>query len=201
MIPAAAALLVSTVADCVEGEAKQTLNGAAVSLAEEERQLQQKKELTVELIYRTQELQSREVSCVQWAPEGEKFTYYQSDSETNRPCIWSYDLKTGKREIFIDSKKVKVLEEPKTEKRVTLSNYFWSPAGKDILLPSGNDLYLYNIASGTVKRLTNDEEIEKSPRFSPNGKKIAFIKHHKIQILSLQNDNVIVLQSENVTPS
>ena len=149
--------------------------------------------MTVELIYGTQELRSREISCVQWTPDGEGLTYYQPDFETQRPCIWSYDLKTGKREVFIDSKKVKVLQEPKTEKRVTLSNYFWSPAGKDILLPSGNDLYLYNIASGTVKRLTNDEEIERFPRFSPNGKKIAFIKHHNIQILDVESGEVTPL--------
>jgi len=104
-----------------------------------EREPQQKKELTVELIHGSQELRSREVSGIQWTLDGERFTYYQPESGTKRPCVWSYDLKTVKREIFIDSKRIRVLEEPKIEKRITLGNYFWSPTG------SGSDGRAYEV--------------------------------------------------------
>ena len=83
-----------------------------------------------------------------------------------------------------------------TQRDLTLSNYFWSPTGEDILLPSGNDLYLYHIASDRVRRLTHDEEIERSSRFSPDGKKIAFIKNHNIQVLDIESGEVTPLTIE-----
>jgi len=147
------------------------------------------KELTVGLIYDSQELVSSDVAGAQWVPNGDTFTYYQPGPQNGSRYIWSYDLKTRTKAVLIDSNKTPVLEEPQSvgpEKRFALPNYFWSPTGKEILLPSGNDLYLYDVASATVRRLTNDEEIKDDPHFSPDGKRIAFIKNHNIHVLDIE---------------
>ncbi|MDQ7053377.1 MAG: DPP IV N-terminal domain-containing protein [candidate division KSB1 bacterium] len=144
------------------------------------------KQLTVEDIYENPALRGKYVSGLQWMPNSRKFTYYQRDPETGRRNIWSYDVRTRKREIFIDSEKVGVLAEERREKRFTLGNYFWSPDQRHILLPSGNDLYLYDSKTGEVKRLTNDEARERDPQFSPDGKKLAYLKNGNLTVLDIR---------------
>jgi dipeptidyl-peptidase-4 len=153
------------------------------------------KKLTVEAIYGSRELSGKVVSGVQWTPDKRAFTYFQR-SENGRLNIWIYDLKSRKRKILIDSEKVSVLQEQKTEKRFTLGNYFWSPNGKEILLPSGNDLYLYEVATGKLRRLTEDEAEERDPRFSPDGKKIAFLKNHNLHVLDVATGETTQLTTQ-----
>jgi dipeptidyl-peptidase-4 len=156
----------------------------------------QGKQLTVELIQGSEELWGNDVTGVQWHPDGESFTYCQVDPQNNQTSIWRYELASGRREILIDSSSIKALEGSQSEKRFALGNYSWSPSGKEILLPSGNDLYLYYPETGLIRRLTNDEEPEMDPQFSPDSKKIAFIKSHNVQVLDLQSGITTSLTSE-----
>jgi dipeptidyl-peptidase-4 len=147
------------------------------------------KKLTLDLIYDSPELSGNHLIGVQWTPNGEAFTYYQPSPQKAARYIWRYDLKTGAREILVDSNRTPVLEEPQSvgpENRFFVPNYLWSPTGKEILLPSGNDLYLYDLASAAVRRLTNDEEVEDDPHFSSDGQRIAFIKNHNIHVLDIE---------------
>ena len=147
------------------------------------------KKLTLDLIYDSPELSGNHLIGVQWTPNGEAFTYYQPSPQKAARYIWRHDLKTGAREILVDSNRTPVLEEPQSvgpENRFFVPNYLWSPTGKEILLPSGNDLYLYDVASTTTRRLTNDQETKDDPHFSPDGKRIAFIKNHNIHVLDIE---------------
>ena len=154
------------------------------------------KKLTVADIYENPALQGKSIAGLQWMPDGKKFTYYQRDPKTGKRNIWSYDVNTRKREIFIDSEQVKVLEEQRREKRFTLGNYFWSPNKVDILLPSGNDLYLYNSKSKQVRRLTHDEAQERDPLFSPDGKKLAYLKRGNLYVLDIETGRETQLTTE-----
>jgi dipeptidyl-peptidase-4 len=157
------------------------------------------KELTVDLIYDSQELVSSDVAGAQWAPNGDTFTYYQPSPQNGSRYIWSYDLKTRTKAVLIDSNKTPVLEEPQSvgpEKRFALPNYLWSPTGREILLPSGNDLYLYDVASATTRRLTNDQETKDDPHFSPDGKRIAFIRNHNIHVLDIETGIIVPLTTD-----
>ena len=143
------------------------------------------KQLTVEDIYENPALRGRSISGLQWMANSRKFTYYQRDPETGKHIIWIYDVRNRKRDVFIDSEKVHVLAGERREKRFTLGNYFWSPDQRHILLPSGNDLYLYDSKTGEVKRLTKDEARERDPQFSPDGKKLAYLKNGNLTVLDI----------------
>ena len=58
-------------------------------------------------------------------------------------------------------------------------NPSWSPDGSYLAYEDKNDgnidIYLRNLQTGAVKRLTNDPELDTIPRFSPDGRHIAFI--------------------------
>jgi len=147
------------------------------------------RKLTLDLIYGSPGLSGNDLIGVKWAPNEDAFTYYQPSPQNATRYIWSYDLKTRTKAVLIDSNRTLVLEEPQwvgPEKRFFVPNYLWSPTGKEILLPSGNDLYLYDIASAAVRRLTNDEEVEDDPHFSSDGHRISFIKNHNIHVLDIE---------------
>ena len=143
------------------------------------------KALTVEDIFGTDQYLPKELRNVQWSQEGDAFTYYEYESSIRRRLIKQYDLRTGKLTVLIDSDQVDVLRPESQEKRFVVPNYTPSPTGETILLPSRGDLYLYIIESGETKRLTDDPLEERDPRFSPDGKKIAYLKNHNLVILDL----------------
>lgn len=153
------------------------------------------KQLTVEAIYGGRELSGSLPSAVQWTPDGKAFTYFQR-SEDGKLNVWRYDLASKQKSILMDSKNVSALAEQRQENRFTLGNYFWSPDGKAILLPSKNDLHLYDIASGATKRLTNDETEERDPQFSPDSRRIAFLKDHNLHVLDLASGATRQLTTE-----
>lgn len=81
-----------------------------------------------------------------------------------------------------EKKKWNVLEAPGEKKTVTIdtdettwSNLDVSPDGKTIIFDMLGDLYTMDIKGGEAKPLTNDMAWNTEPRFSPNGKQIAFI--------------------------
>jgi len=142
------------------------------------------KKFSVESIFAERELSGKTVSGVQWMTDGSGFTYFQRDS-AGTLNIWKYDFKSKKRSILIDSKKVTALSEQRQENRFSLGNYFWSPDGKSILLPSKNDLHLFDVASGQTRQLASDSLEERDPQFSPDSKKIAFVKNHNLHVLDI----------------
>ncbi len=142
------------------------------------------KKFTVEDIFAGQELAGKTVSGLQWMADGSGFSYFQREADGTL-SIRKHDFKTKRRSVLIDSKQVKVLADEKKEKRFTLGNYFWSPDGKSILLPSQNDLHLYDLASGQTRQLTSDNLEERDPQFSPDSKKIAFVKNDNLHVLDI----------------
>jgi dipeptidyl-peptidase-4 len=141
------------------------------------------KNLTVEDIYGTVKFAPKFLSSVQWIPGDKAFTYTERESGILK--LFYHDIRTGKRILLLDSDKIPQLENPKREKRYTISNYIWSPDGKKILLPSGTDIYLYNVKTKTVTQLTDDSAEERDPTFSPDGKKIAYLKNWNLYVLDI----------------
>lgn len=145
--------------------------------------------LTVKKIYNSPDFHGKSISQIQWTPDKKAFTYFATNAKTGDLQVWRYELKSGKRKLLISSKKVPQLQSPARQKRFTLPSYYLSPNGKDVLLPSANDLYLYNLKSKNVLQLTNDADQERDPRFSPDGKSIAFLKNHNLWLLKIADGN------------
>ncbi len=100
-----------------------------------------------------------------WSPNSKKFAYVVVSKGANRLVI--KDIKNGKTE-----KEIAIPGLP------AITNPAWSPDGKSLvvsaLVEGQNDLYLYNLKSNTVSRLTNDPASELHAAWSPDGTTLVF---------------------------
>ena len=142
----------------------------------------------------------------QWTPDGNGYVYLKFNKENKSQDLIYYDIKTGKESIYIDSKE-KLIDPERYEKRFSLPQFYWSPADQNmILIPKStvdkegvilsSDLYLYNRESKEFTRLTNDDEIERDPLFSPDGSKIAFLKHNNLHVLDIDSKEIVKLTTQ-----
>ncbi len=144
------------------------------------------KELTVEVIFGSDELTPRRLSGLQWTPDGSGFTYYNENKEKNILEFIRCRVRDGACSVWFDSSEVQVFSRSRKEKRFTLPNYIWSPTDHAILFPYKNDLYLYYPGDKKLIQLTDDEEQERDPSFSQDGKYIAYIKNNNLHVLDIE---------------
>jgi len=100
-----------------------------------------------------------------WHPDGSKFVF--GGIAKGRPQLSIYDLKRESIEQRFALTKVDDIFSPA-----------WSPDGLSILfsgMANGRvDLFLMDIATGKVKRLTNDPFAELQPAWSPDGTRVVY---------------------------
>ncbi len=69
---------------------------------------------------------------------------------------------------------------------LSLDSYQWSPDGDSLLLPSKGDLYLYSLARGTARRLTESDEEAEGAKFSPDGGAVSFVRSANLWLVDLE---------------
>lgn len=99
------------------------------------------------------------------------------------------DMKTKTFKVFAASGKSVPFSEPAVtgpELPDSLRMYSWGQS-KDgrFILKRGTDLFLYD---GSLRTLTADAAEEKVPQFSPDGKKLAYVKGGNLWVADLQNN-------------
>ncbi len=104
-------------------------------------------------------------SSVAWSPDSRQLAFVAFAKGNNSLIIAGAD--NGKK-----SKEITIPGVP------AISNPTWSPDGKTIvvtgLVDGQSDLYAYNLNTGIVKQLTNDQYSDMQPSYSPDGKSIVF---------------------------
>src|SRR6185503_4479731 len=65
--------------------------------------------------------------------------------------------------------------------------YEWAPDGKSILAPVDGDLYLADVATGAVRRLTNTPATEIDAHVSEAGRFVSFVRDQNLYAIDLSN--------------
>jgi dipeptidyl-peptidase-4 len=157
--------------------------------------LSQTKLLTNELIHGSPELTGKSVAGVQWIAGGTKFSYQETDRRTNSMRIMAYSVADGLRDTLVDTRD---LRESEGGPPFRFTMYRWFPDEQRILFgappperqylsrltPSGN-LFLYDLPTKSLRRLTGVDEPQYNPKVSPDGKLLGLVRANNIFIIDV----------------
>ena len=62
-----------------------------------------------------------------------------------------------------------------------------SPLQDALLIQRASDLYHFSIGDGTAIRLTHDADLEEIARFSPDGSRVAFVRHNDLHVVRVDD--------------
>ncbi len=152
---------------------------------------EEKSDLTLEDIFLSTKYSQKSLRSVKWFKDGKSFIYLETDSLTKRTNIWKYDVKSGKKSIFIDAA---ILVENEGDQPMKIVNYIISPDENSILftesiparaMKSGGKFSIYDLNSGKFYNLMNSHEGQMLIKFSPDSKKIGFVRENNLFVVDL----------------
>ncbi len=142
------------------------------------------------------DLRRRRRACSSFRPTGDTRRCCKPRAEDReRFDLWAMDTATGQLRMLVDSTKIGGGEISEAEKmrreraRVGGSKgiveYEWAPDGKSVLAPVDGDLYLADVASGAVRRLTNTPQTEIDAHVSEGGRYVSFVRDQNLYAIDL----------------
>jgi hypothetical protein len=113
--------------------------------------------------------------------EFEAFHPFRSKIDISKDGILAFVTKSGENDVLhlYDVKEGKVVETFRFKSLVSIGSTSWSPDGKQVAFSSidmsgNNDLYILDIETRALRKLTNDYYDDRDPAWSPDGRTIAF---------------------------
>ncbi|MFZ0799108.1 MAG: DPP IV N-terminal domain-containing protein [Terriglobales bacterium] len=150
------------------------------------------KQLTIEKIFAEGGLTGRAPETIKWSPDGTKVSFVQRDDTGEHGELWYVDALTGEKGILVSEIKLSQLAPPISKmhdereiERVTryhVAAYTWSPDSKHLLFDSQGQLWYYSLDTGTAVQLTSSPDPSEDPKFSPDGKRLAYVRKHNLYV-------------------
>jgi dipeptidyl-peptidase-4 len=166
------------------------------SLAAAQAQPAGKQQLTIEKIFAEGGLTGRSPSNIEWSPDGKKVSFVQRDASGEHGALWYVDASTGKKAILVAEEKLATLAPPvskiKSEREKTwieryhVAAYHWAPDSQHLLFDSMGQLWYYSLDTGTAVQVTTAPQATGDPKFSPDGKRISYIRDHNVYVRPLE---------------
>jgi len=171
------------------------------------------KKLTIERIFASPPIAGTTPRLLKLSPDGRYASMLKPrTADRERFDLWAMDTSTGELRMLVDSTRIGGGEISEAEKmrreraRVGGSKgiveYEWAPDGKSILAPVDGDLYLADVAKGSVRRLTNTPATEIDAHVSEGGRYVSFVRDQNLYAIDLSTGAERPLTSEgrdNVT--
>ena len=154
------------------------------------------KKLTIARIFASPDLSGPAPRQLKLSPDGRFATLLKARPEDReRYDLWAMDSSTGQMRMLVDSTKLGGGEISEAEKmrreraRVGgtrgIVEYEWAPDGRSILVPVDGDLYLADVATGAIRRLTNTPQTEIDAHVSEGGRYVSFVRDQNLNAIDL----------------
>jgi dipeptidyl-peptidase-4 len=150
------------------------------------------KQLTIEQIFTEGGITGRAPETIKWSPDGTKVSFVQRDDTGEHGELWYVDATTGEKKILVSEIKLSQLAPPASrihderEKermlRYHVAAYTWSPDSQHLLFDSQGQLWYYSLDTGTAVQLTSYPDASEDPKFSPDGKRLAYVRKHNLYV-------------------
>ena len=150
------------------------------------------KPLTVDAIFQPGGLTGRGPETMEWSPDGTKLSFVQRDEKGEKGELWYVDAATGERKVLVSAAKLatldpdvnKVKNEREKERltRYHVAAYLWGPDSKHLLFDSQGQLWLFDLATETAVQFTSAPDPSGDPKFSPDGKHVAYLRKHDLYV-------------------
>lgn len=153
--------------------------------------------LTLDRIHGETSLAGPGVRNLRVSPDGERVTFLRGSADNQYQLdLWEYNTKSKATRRLIDSKKLVPLEELSLEEKARrerartaglsgILNYFWSPDGKQLLVPIAGNLYLVEAAKPDVARKVASGNVT-DPKISPRGRYVSFVRDQNLIVIDLK---------------
>src|SRR5258708_4451581 len=148
--------------------------------------------LTIEAIFADGGITGREPETIKWSPDGTKVSFVQRDDSGEHGELWYVDTTTGEKKVLVSETKLTQLSPPlskikdeREKERVTryhVAAYLWSPDSKHLLFDSQGQLWYFDLDTGTGVQLTASSDPSDDPKFSPDGKRLAYVRKHNLYV-------------------
>lgn len=159
-------------------------------------QAQQKKEITLEDIYKNGTFRAESVYGVNWMKDGRYYSSQVPDEQNRVYDIVKYDVTTGKPvSTIIEGENLKP-EGSNTP--IEFDDYTFSSDEKKVLFATGTeqiyrrsskaDFYVYDISSKKLTKLSNGGK-QLYATFSPDARRVAFARDNNMFFVDLSNMN------------
>ena len=150
------------------------------------------KQLTIEQIFAEGGITGRAPETIQWSPDGSKISFVQRDDTGEHGELFYVDAVTGEKKLLVSEIKLSQLSPPinkirdeREKERLTryhVAAYTWSPNSKYLLFDSQGQLWYYSLDTGTAVQLTSSPDPSQDPKFSPDGKRLAYVRKHNLYL-------------------
>jgi len=149
-------------------------------------------QLTIESIFAEGGITGRGPETIKWSPDATKVSFVQRDDSGQHGQLWYIDAITGKKAVLVAESKLQSLAPPASSikderqrewmQRYSVAAYHWAPDSKHLLFDSRGQLWYYSLDTGTAVQLTSSPEASADPKFSPDGKRLAYLRKHDLWV-------------------
>lgn len=163
--------------------------------------------LTLERIHGDPSLSGPTVSALNISPDGQRVTFLRGrDDDRFQLDLWEFNLKDNTTHRLIDSKvllpeeKLSDAEKARRERERTasyhgISDYSWSPDGKQLLVTLAGNLYLVDVAHPDKARsIVKGDVID--PKISPKGRFVSFVRDQNLFTIELATNKEVQLTTD-----
>jgi dipeptidyl-peptidase-4 len=151
-------------------------------------------ELTVERVIGSGEFQPDGLPSLAWTPDGEAFTWLQRRPESPVPDLLREEAGSGRRSVVIDGS---TLVPPGESRPLEIEGYQWGPNGRRMLLYTRTQrvwrlntkgvYFVYDVEDGELRPLSTAFGWQQFAKFSPDGRRVAFVRENDLFVVELES--------------
>jgi dipeptidyl-peptidase-4 len=164
-----------------------------------------KKQYTVEAIFALSASSDRAPAGIEWSPDGSKLSFIKAEANGGQESLYYFDPASGKSSQLIAADKLLALtpstsnlkddRQRENRARFGVAAYQWSPDSASLLFDALGQLWLFDLAKGKGRQLTDAKETSSDPKFSPDGKFLSYVRAHNIYVRPTAGGSEIALTS------